>query len=57
MFVHDMKVLLEQAMPRLDNTARDQLLLHQFLAGLPVSVSQQLRATGEARNLNSSIKS
>ena len=55
-FVHDMKVLLEQAMPRLDNTARDQLLLHQFLTGLPVSLSQQLRATGEARDLNSSIE-
>ena len=27
-FVHDMKMLLEQAMPRLNNTACDQLLLH-----------------------------
>ena len=55
-FVHDMKMLLEQAMPRLDNTACDQLLLHQFLAGLPSSLSWQLRATGEARDLNSSVE-
>ena len=34
-FVHDVKKLLEQAMPGLDKPARDQLLLHQFLSGLP----------------------
>ena len=31
---HDLKKLLEQAMPGLDETARDILLLHQFLAGI-----------------------
>ena len=49
-FVHDMKVLLEQAMPWLDNTAHDQLLLHQFLAGPSKS------AVERARDLNSSIE-
>ena len=51
-FVHAMKKLLEQAMPSLDKSARDQLLLHQFLAGLPDNVSRQLRATGEIKALD-----
>ena len=51
-----MKMLLEKAMQRLDNTACDQLLLHQFLAGLPSLLSRQLRATGEARDLNSYVE-
>ena len=38
-FVHDLKKLLKQAMPGLDVPAREQLLLHQFLAGIPESVS------------------
>ena len=40
-----MKMLLEH-----------QLLLHQFLTGLPSLLSRQLRATGEARDLNSSVE-
>ena len=50
-----MKKLLEQAMPSLDKTARDQLLLHQFLAGIPDSVGRQLRATGEVKTLDVAI--
>ena len=41
-FVHDLKKLLEQAMPGLDKTVRDKLILHQFLAGLPNVTSKQL---------------
>ena len=54
-FVHAMKKLLEQAMPSLDKSARDQLLLHQFLAGLPDNVSRQLRATGEIKALDVAV--
>ena len=36
-------------MPVLAAEAKQQLLVHQFLAGLPVSVSQQLRATGDTK--------
>lgn len=54
-FVHDLKKLLEQAMPGLDKTARDQLLLHQFLAGVPDAVSRQLRATGETKTLDAAV--
>jgi len=51
-FVHDLKKLFEQAMPGLDDKpARDHLLLHQFLVGIPDAVSQQLRATGEIKSL------
>ena len=42
-------------MPELDVPAREQLLLHQFLAGIPDSVSRQLRATGEIKTLDSAV--
>lgn len=54
-FVHDLKKLLEQAMPELDAPAREQLLLHQFLAGIPDPVSRQLRATGEIKTLDAAV--
>ena len=50
-FVHELKKLLDQAIPGLDADARDQLLLHQFLGGIPPAVSRQLRATGETKTL------
>ena len=50
-FVQHLKKLLLQAMPALDTTTRDQLLLRQFVAGLPQAVSWQLRATGQAKDL------
>ena len=36
-------------MPKLDANARDQLLLHQFLAGLSVAESKQLQTTGDTK--------
>ena len=42
-------------MPELEKNARDQLLLHQFLAGIPNAVSRQLRATGEIKTLNATV--
>ena len=54
-FVHDAKKLLDQAMPKLEKNAREQLLLHQFLGGLPETVSRQLRATGEVKTLDTAI--
>ena len=44
MFIHELKTLLNRAMPDMDVATRDQLLLHQFLAGIPLGVSKQLRA-------------
>ena len=54
-FVHELKKLLEQAMPGLDKPARDRLLLHQFLAGALDAVSRQLRATGEIKTLDAAV--
>ena len=55
-FIHHLKKLLLQALPDLDATTRDQLLLHQFVAGLPQAVSRQLRATGEAKDLAATME-
>ena len=46
-FVHDLKGLLDWAMPKVEKVVRDKLLLHQFLTGLPDAVSRQIRATGK----------
>lgn len=51
-FVHHLKKLLGQAMPDLDAAAHNQLLLHQFVAGLSQAVGRRLRLeTGEAKDL------
>lgn len=54
-FVHDLKKLLDQAMPTLNKAGREPLLLHQFLAGVPDTVSRQLRATGETTTLDAAV--
>ena len=54
-FVHRLKKLLDRAMPGLETSAREQLLLHQFLAGVPESISRQLRATGETKKLETAV--
>ena len=40
LYLYSLKCLLQQAMPRLAENASKQLLLHQFLAGLPNSISR-----------------
>ena len=42
MFSYNLKKLLDQAMTNLAPAAREQLLLHQFMAGLTLSVSRQI---------------
>lgn len=49
-------MLLYQAMPGLAAEAKQQLLLHQFLTGLPISVSQQLRATDDTNVLDQVVE-
>ena len=56
LFVHDLKRLLEQAMPDLDASAREQLLLHQFMAGIPAAVGRQLRTTGDTNKLDATVE-
>ena len=51
-FLHDLKHILKQAMPEAEAGTHDQLLLHQFINGLPIHISKQLRATGEVNDLD-----
>ena len=46
LFIHDLKKLLDRAMPDVDATARGQPLLRQFLAGLPAAVSTKWYTIG-----------
>ena len=55
-FLHELKSLLEQAMPDLGAETCKQLLLHQFLTRLPPAVSRQLRATGEINDLEKALE-
>ena len=56
MYVHQLKQLLNQAMPDISAAAKEQLLLHQFLSGLPQEVSKQLRATGATTTLTDAVE-
>ncbi|KAL5503384.1 hypothetical protein EMCRGX_G010323 [Ephydatia muelleri] len=56
-FVDDLKKLLSHAMPGIEANAKDQLLLHQLMAGLPTSITKQLRASGEIKNFNDTCSS
>ena len=55
-FLHDLKKHLNAAMPNLEASAWNQLLLHQLLAGLPNSISKQLRATGDTTSVDSVLR-
>ena len=55
-FVHELKRLLDHAMPKADATMRKTLLTHQFLTGIPVEVSKQLRAAGDIDDLDKLIQ-
>ena len=56
LFLQDLKQKLHHAMPDVTGTAKKQLLLHQFLAGLPVSISKQLRAAGDVTRVETALE-
>ena len=56
LYVHELKQLLTQAMPGIAADTSEQLLLHQFLTGLPCEVSKQLRAMGATSNLKTAVE-
>ena len=56
LYVHELKQLLRQAMPDISAQTMDQLLLHQFLTGIPYDVSKQLRATGATDTLKTAVE-
>lgn len=47
-----LKHLLNQAMPEAAAASRRQLLLHQFLSGLPIYISKQLLSAGQFSDLD-----
>ena len=51
-FSHDLRKLIDRAMPEIDSKAR----YHQFIAGLPLRVSRELRAAGETKELGVSLQ-
>ena len=55
-YVHELKKLLDQAMPELDKSAREQILLHQFIAGIPPHVSRAIRAAADVSSLEKAIE-
>jgi len=55
-FLHMLKRILTQAMPESDAATRQQLLRHQFLSGLPSTVSKQLRAAGTVDDLDAIVQ-
>jgi len=56
MYLYELKRLLQQAMPELTADTKKQLLIHQFLAGLPASLSRQLRAGGNTQDLDELVQ-
>jgi len=55
-FAHELKRLLEQALPWADGNTSKQFLLHQFINGLPTRISKQLRAAGEIADLKTAME-
>lgn len=55
LYVHDLKKLLTHAIPDMEQAAKEPLLLHQFLAGIPENISKQVRASGEVTTLNTAV--
>ena len=54
-FVHNLKKLIDHAIPDMAKEARDPFLLYQFLVGLPDGI-RQLRASGEVKTLDAAMK-
>jgi len=55
-FAHELKQLLEQALPTADAGTSKLLLLHQFINGLPGSISTQLRTGGQIDDLKTAME-
>ena len=55
-FSHELKRLIDQAMPKADADTRNQLLIHQFLNGLTTEISKQLHAIGEIDDLGQLVQ-
>ena len=50
-YCHELKRLIDRAIPAADTTTQQQVVIHQFLTGLPLEISKRLRAAGEINDL------
>ena len=51
-----LKQKLQHTMPDISSATRNQLLLHQFLAGLSVQICKQLRAAGDVTSMETMLE-
>ena len=54
--MHELKQLLGQVIPNANADSSKQLLLHQFISGLPSSIIKQLRAAGQINDLDTALE-
>ena len=54
-YVHELKKLLDQAMPELDKSAREQPLLHQFITEIIPHVSRAIRAAADVSSFDKAV--
>ena len=50
-YCHELKRLIDRAIPAADATTQQQVVIHQFLTGLSLEISKRLRAAGEINDL------
>ena len=55
-YLQVLKKILKQGMLNLDDGTSDQLILLQFMSGLPLAISKQLRASGDTVELNKVVE-
>jgi len=55
LYVHDLRKLLTHTLPDMEQAAKEALLLHQFLVGIPEAIAKQLRASDEVTTLDAVI--
>ena len=56
LYAHYLRKLLTHAIPDMVAASKEPLLLHQFLTGIPESISRQLRASSEITTLDKAIE-
>ena len=55
-YLHDLKQLLDQALPDLEANARKQIVLYQFMWELTSNISAQLRVIGDMKEFETTIE-
>ena len=55
-FLYSLKQLLTKAIPDMDMDAREQLLLHRFLSGLPREFSKRIRISPEVKDTAEALR-